>query len=189
MKRAAVFAVSLAAATMFTTVAQLSAQNRPNFAGTWAVIADANAPAAPAAPAGGGGGARGGGGGGGGGGRGGGRGGGFGLGMGATITQDASTLTIVRMAGGAQVTSVYRLDGSESKNTVQQGGNAVEQTSTARFDANKLVITTNSTVGGNAVQTTMALSLDPQGNLVVETTAPGRGGGAPTTTTMRYRKG
>jgi hypothetical protein len=109
--------------------------------------------------------------------------------MGATITQDANTLTVVRTVGGAQVTQTYRLDGSESTNTVQQGGAAVEQKSTARFEGQKLVITTNTTMGGNAVQTTMGLSLDAQGQLVVETTAPGRGGGAPTTTTMRYRKG
>jgi hypothetical protein len=183
MKRAAVFAVTMAAATMMVAATHAGAQNRPSFAGTWAVIADANAPAAPAAPAGGG---RGGGGGGG---RGGGRGGGFGLGMGATITQDANTLTVVRMVGANQVTQTYRLDGSQSTNTVQQGGAAVEQTSTARFDGTKLVITTNANMGGNPVQTTMALSLDAEGNLVVETTAPGRGGGAPTTTTQRYSKG
>jgi hypothetical protein len=175
MKRAAVFAVTLAAATTLVATTQLSAQN-PNFTGTWAVIADAAAPAP-------------GGGGGGRGGRGGGR-GGLGLGMGATITQDASTLTVVRTTGAGEVRSVYRLDGSESRNTVQgRGGATAEQVSRARFDGGRLVITTQQDFGGNMVETTMALSLDGQGNLVVETTAPGRGGGAPNTTTMRYRKG
>ena len=180
MKRGAVFSVSLAAATMLLVSTELGAQNRPSFAGTWAVIADANAPAPPAG---------GGGGGGGGGGRGGGRGGGAGLGMGATITQDANTLTIVRATGAGEVRTVYNLDGSESRNTVQGRGGAMEQVSRARFDGSKLVITTQQTMGGNPVETTMSLSLDPQGVLVVEATAPGRGGGAPATTTMRYRKG
>jgi hypothetical protein len=177
MKRAAVFAGSLAAATMLLAATHLDAQNRPSFAGTWSVIADANAPAAP-----------GGGGGGGGGGRGG-RGGGAGLGMGATITQDANTLTVVRTTGAGEVRTVYNLDGSESRNTVQGRGGPMEQVSRARFDGSRLVITTQQNFGGNNVETTIGMSLDAQGNLVVETTAPGRGGGAPTTTTMRYRKG
>jgi hypothetical protein len=33
------------------------------------------------------------------------------------------------------------------------------------------------------------MSLDASGNLVVSVTAPGRGGGEPTTTTQTYKKG
>jgi hypothetical protein len=109
--------------------------------------------------------------------------------MGATISQDASTLTIVRTTGAGEVRAVYNLDGSESRNTVQGRGGPMEQVSRASFNGSRLVITTQQNFGGNMVETTMSLSLDAQGNLVVESTAPGRGGGAPTTTTMRYRKG
>jgi hypothetical protein len=56
--------------------------------------------------------------------------------------------------------------------------------SPAARQGSRLVITTQG-ANGNTV---MALSLNAQGQLVVETTAPGRGGGAPTTTTQTYTK-
>jgi len=178
-----VFAVAVAAA-------DLSAQ-APDFAGQWSMVVDANAPARGGGGGGGGGGRGGGGGGGGGGGRaGGGMGGmgGAGLGMAATIVQNANTLTITRMLGGAEVRSVYNLNGSPSTNTMAAGGNQIQQTSTAAWTGGKLVITTNVEMGGNQVQQTMALSLDGT-TLVVETTGAGRGGAAPMTQTQRYTKG
>jgi hypothetical protein len=112
-----------------------------------------------------------------------------GLGMGGSIAQEAATLTITRTTPGGEVRTVYRLDGSESRNSFTMGGgNAVESVSRARWDGNKLVVTTTTNMQGNAVETTMTLSLDGQ-NLVVESTAPGRGGGAPTPMTLRYTKG
>src|SRR5688572_5940858 len=93
----------IAVVLMFGAAASLAAQAKADFSGKW--VADA----AAAAPAGGGGG-------GGGGGRGGGRGGGFGNEF--TIAQTAQTLTITRMQGDQTVTTVYNLDGSESKNMV-----------------------------------------------------------------------
>jgi hypothetical protein len=112
-----------------------------------------------------------------------------GLGMGGTIAQDAATLTITRTTPAGGVRTVYRLDGSESRNSFTMGGgNTVESVSRARWDGNKLVITSTTDVQGNAVETTMALALDGE-NLVVESTAPGRGGGAPMPMTLRYTKG
>jgi hypothetical protein len=160
MKGAVVLASALATMLGF---ADLSAQ-APDFSGTWTSTA----------PAGGAGGA--------GGGRGGGRGGG--LGMTATITQTANTLTVARTLGGTAISSIYNLDGSPSTNTLSFGGQSIEQTSTAAWDGGRLVITTQGQVGN----TVMALSLNAQGQLAVETTAPGRGGGAPTTTTLTYTK-
>jgi hypothetical protein len=108
--------------------------------------------------------------------------------MGGTIAQDASTLTITRTAQGGEVKTVYRLDGSESRNSITgRGGEAVESVSKARWEGSKLVITTTTTVQGNPVETTMTLSLDGQ-NLVIESTGAGRGGGATVTTTTRYTK-
>jgi hypothetical protein len=171
-------AVAFASATAF-------AQAKPSFAGKWTLVPDANAAAA------------GGGGGGGRGGRGGGGRGGFGNEF--TITQDASTLTTVRMQGETEIKSVYKLDGSESKNMVTMGGRGggaeppapVEIVSKASWDGNKLVIVTTNPPrgGGEPTQSTMALSLDASGNLVIESTNPGRGGGAPMTTTRTYKKG
>jgi hypothetical protein len=141
-----------------------SAQGK-NFAGTWTVVADPAA-AAPAP----------------------GRGGGRGLGQGATIAQDAKTLTVTRTTQNGEIKQVYNLDGSDSKNTLTMGGNSVEQLSKAKWEGDKLVITTTMNFNGNASESTMALQLDAAGQLVVESTGAGRGGGPPTTTKMTYKK-
>ena len=150
------------------------AQAKTDFSGKW-TLDPASAPApAPAA-------------GGGGGGRGGGRGGGGGLGQEFTITQDASTLTITRDQGGQPVALVYKLDGSESKNTVAGRGGQQEQVSKTMWMANKLMITTKLDFGGNTVEQARTLSLEG-GNLVVEQSQPGRDGGAPQTQKLVYKK-
>ena len=175
--RRALTVVAAAAFALSTATAAL-AQGKPDFSGKWTLDA-ASAPAAPAAaPAGGGGG----------GGRGGGRGGGGGLGQEFTAKQDANTLTITRQQGGNEVTATYKLDGSESKNTTQGRGGPQESTSKAMWEGNKLVITTTQDFGGNSVERKMTLSMEG-GKLAVEQTAPGRGGGEPTTTKVMYNKG
>lgn len=162
----------LGAAAIVLWAVGVNAQAKPSFAGKWT----REAPAGGAAAAGGGGGGRGGGGGG-------------GFGMECTITQDASSLTVEYMAGGQNPTPIklaYKLDGSESKNSMpgRGGGAATEVTSTAKWDGSKLVITTK---GANG-DTVRALSMDGA-KLSVETTAPGRQGGDPTTTKATYTKG
>src|ERR1043165_9347927 len=119
-------------AALFSTVAlalsmvAVFAQAKPNFAGKWTLVADPNA-----APAGG-------------------RGGFGGLGPMATIVQDDKTFTVTRSVQGTDVKAVYNLDGSDSKNTMNMGGNAIDQVSKAKWDGNKLVITTTVNFGGNA---------------------------------------
>ena len=145
------------------TIAQ--AQDKPNFSGSWTLVVDPNA-----APTGG-------------------RGGGGGLGQAAAITQDAKTLTITRTTQNGEVKTVYNLDGSESKNMMSMRGGQVEQVSKTAWDGSKLMITTNYTMGENAVTTTQSFALDASGQLMVSTTRPGRGGGEPTTTVQTYKKG
>jgi hypothetical protein len=140
------------------------AQDKPNFSGSWTVVADPNA-----APTGG-------------------RGGGGGLGQAATLTQDAKTLTITRTTQNGEVKLVYNLDGSESKNMVQGRGGQTEQVSKATWDGAKLVITTNLMMGENAVTRTQTMSLDASGQLSVTVSGPGRGGEV-MTTTQTYKKG
>jgi hypothetical protein len=85
--------------------------------------------------------------------------------------------------GGAEGTMqkrVYMLDGSDSKNP---GFGGQEQVSKATWQAGKLVITSTTQFG----ETKQTLSL-VGGNLNVEQTNPGREGGAPTTTTIVYKK-
>ena len=159
--RRALTAVAVTLATALTL-----AQAPPNFAGKWTLVPDPNAAA------------------------GGGRGGmGGGLGQEATITQDASTLTIARTTQMGPFTSTYKLDGSESRNTLNFQGNSVDQLSTAKWDGAKLNVQTKMDFGGNVVETSMVLALDATGNLIVDTTRPDfQGGGGPITTKATYKK-
>jgi hypothetical protein len=138
--------VSVIAAAILA-VATMAWAQKPDFSGNWTLD-----PASAPAP-----------GGGGGGGRGGGRGG---LGQGAMVKQTADTLTIERTMGDNKVTTTYKLDGSESKNTMMgRGGEPMELVSTAKWDGPKLVITTKTGQG----ESTQAWSLDGS-TLTVETT-------------------
>jgi hypothetical protein len=135
-------------ATAVLAVATLAfAQAKPDFSGSWAPEA---APAADAA-------------------------GGRGMGGGPiTVKQTATELSVESQGrGGQPQTRVYKLDGSESKFTMGQG----EAVSTAKWDGNKLVITTK--VGENT--NTQTWSLDA-GTLTIER-AGGRG-----PSTMKYKK-
>ena len=151
---------ALALALTLTGVVAAAAQT-PNFSGKWAVV---EAP-------------------------GGGRGGFGGLGQSAVIKQDAETMTITRTTQMGEFTSVYKLDGSESKNTLTVQGNAIEQVSKAKWDGGTLRVDTSMSFDGNPVQITMAMSLDPAGALVIESTRPDfQGGGGPITTKTTYKK-
>ncbi len=170
----------VAVVLMFGAAASLAAQAKPDFSGKWVMDAAA-APAPPAgAPAGGGGG----------GGRGGGRGGGGGFGQEFMAKQDAKMLTITRMQGDATVTTVYNLDGTESKNMVagRGGGEPTAQVSKAVWDGAKLVVTTTINAGGNNIEQKRVFAIEG-GNLTIETTQPGRDGGPGTPTKLVYKKG
>jgi hypothetical protein len=99
-------------------MATLSFAQKPDFSGTWTLDEAASGTA------------------GGGGGRGGG-----GLGNGGTVKQTADTLTVERMAGENKITATYKLDGSESKNTMMGRGGQMEAVSTVKFDGGKMIIT------------------------------------------------
>jgi hypothetical protein len=159
----------LSAAAVVILTAGLIAQAHPSFAGKWAREAAA-APAGDQAAQGG---------------RGG-RGGRGGFGQAVTITQDTATITMEYEQGGQNPTPVkrvYKLDGSDSTNTMTFGGNSVDQVSKATWEGSKLVITTTSQMG----ETRQVLSMNGA-DLNVEETRPGRQGGAPTTTTVVYKK-
>ena len=147
MKRAR---IGILATAVFAVATLAFAQAKPDFSGTWTPEVD------PAAAAGGGGG------------------GGRGMGGGPmTVKQTATDLTITREGRQGQVTTAYKLDGSETKVTMGQ----MEGTATAKWEGNKLVITTK--VGENA--NTQTWSLDG-GVLTIDRT----GGRGPSTT--KYKK-
>ena len=135
------------------------AQGKPDFSGRWVAV---DPPPVSGNTAGG---------------RGGGRGAGFQPGFGPefTIKQDATTLTITR--GGQASPLTYKLDGSQSKNTVTRDGQQQEQISTATWEGDTLVIATQVTFQGNTREQRRVLLME-NGNLVIQQTNPGRGGGA-----------
>jgi hypothetical protein len=141
MKKIALLVVMLAVA-----VAGLSfAQARPDFSGKWA-------PKEAAAPAGGGG-----------------RGGG--MAGPVTVKQSASELTQERTVGDNTMTTVYKLDGTESVNKTQRG----ESRSTAKFDGGKLVIKTTMEGPNGATETTATWSLSADGRELTIVSASARG--------------
>jgi hypothetical protein len=194
-------AVCLVAILLAVPAPDLSAQAKPDFSGRWTTAPDpaaaapsAGAPAAGAGRATAAGPQRGGG-------QPGGRAGDMGSGWGSTITitQDAERLTVEYMfftRGDMQppLKFVYALDGSETKNSVMMGHGIQVQSSRAKWDADRLVITTTHTFTdpdtGKPMTTdvTQTLSLDSPASLVVATTRPGVLGGAPTSTRTVYRK-
>ncbi len=118
-----------------------------------------------------------------------GRGGRGGLGPTVTVIQDPSTLTIVRVGMNGEIKSIYKLDGSESKNTIMMGNNSIEQTSKAMWMGDTLMVTTSRLVQGATQETVMNLYFDAKGNLVVASTPPPRGGAPVTKQIVIYRKG
>lgn len=149
------------------------AQGKTNLTGAWTIVVDSAAMAQQQGA---------------GGGRGGRGPGGGGFGQAFSATQDASKLTITRTTPNGDVVSTYNLDGSDSKNTVQGRGGATEVVSHAKWDGDKIVISTTRDMQGTAVTTTQTLSTDAAGNLWVENSRPGQDGAMMTTKTQ-YKKG
>lgn len=151
MKRARIGIIAVA----MIAVAAVAFAQKPDFSGTWTLDEAASGVTAP--PAGGGGG-------------GGGRGGGV-LGNGpTTVKQTADTLTIERTMGENKVVTTYKLDGTESKNSMMgRGGTPVESVSVAKFDGGTLTITTKQDMGNGPMESTSKWTLTG-GALTVETT-------------------
>ena len=142
MKRARVAVIAAA----ILAVATVAFAQKPDFSGTWTLDPEASG-APPAGTGGGGGGMRGGGG-------------------PMTVKQTADTLTIDRQGrGGGTMSTTYKLDGSESDITMGQ----MTAKASAKWDGNKLVITTKTEQGENVQTWSLA-----GGVLTIEATG-GRG--------------
>ncbi len=142
-------------AAAILAVATVAWAQKPDFSGTW-TLDPASAPATGSE-------------GGGGGGRGG---GGGALGNGpATVKQTADALTIERTRGDANVTLTYKLDGTESRNTMTgRGGQAADSVSTAKWDGPRLTIVTKQEMGGEVTESTQVWTIEGS-TLTVETTS------------------
>jgi hypothetical protein len=140
--------IALLVLAMAVVVAGMSfAQAKPDFSGKWAPKVDANAPAPPA-----GGGQRGGGG-------------------PMTIKQTAADLTVERTMGENTMSTVYKLDGTETVNKTQRG----ESKSVAKFDGAKLVIKTVSEGPNGPNEQTATWTLSADGKELTMVTASARG--------------
>ena len=95
-------------------------------------------------------------------------------------------MTVEDMRGGqapAPAKLTYKLDGSVSKNMMAGGGAPTEQVSKAMWAGNNLVVTT--TTGAGEEKRTFSMD---GGDLVVETSATARNGGAPNVTKVTYKR-
>ena len=120
------------------------AQARPDFSGKWAMKEAAAPPA---------------------GGRGGMGGGPF------TVTQTATELTQERTMGENTMTTVYKLDGTESVNKTGRG----ESKSVAKFDGARLVIKTTMEGPNGTMETTATWSLSADGKELTIVSSSARG--------------
>jgi hypothetical protein len=149
-------ALGVLAAVLF--VAGVSAQKTKDFTGTWTADTDKNGAAAA-----------------------GGRGGASDF----VVTMDAKTMNIATTRQGTTSNVTYHLDGTESKNVSARGGATAEVVSIAKWDGDKLVITTKGANGDS--KTSYWLEA---GDLIRETLAgaPGRDGAAPTPVRTYFKK-
>ncbi len=174
----------LAAALLFASV--VVAQAPTDFSGTWTIaptaraagVASGSAPPALSAQ------------------------GDMGSGWGSeiTITQDASTLTVVYTYFHPRdmqppLTFTYPLNGSAVTHTVNMGRGPQEQVSKASWRGASLAITTThrfvNPADGQAMtsETTQVLSLESPGTLVIETTRPACSAARRRRLARSYRKG
>ena len=153
MKRARIGVIAAAV----LAVATVAFAQKPDFSGTWQIDPEASGMA------------------GGGGGR---------MGGGPmTVKQTADTLTVERSMGGNTMTTTYKLDGTESTNQMMGRGGSMEAKSTAKWDGNKLVITTTGANGS----TTSTWYMDGA-SLVNEAQIPARGDQPAGTRKTYYKK-
>jgi hypothetical protein len=111
------------------------------------------------------------------------------LGPEATIVQDSATITITRSVPQmGEMKSGYKLDGSDTPASLDIQGFAIQTVSNAKWEGEKLALTTRVDYNGTGLSSSATLSLEA-GVLVVTTTVPNLQGGAPTSTTMKYKKG
>ncbi len=175
---------ALAVVGVVLLAAAVAAQAKPNFSGRWTRVPDQSETAGARA-----------------GGMRGGRMGGGGTGWTdeVVVKQDATTLTMTQNMQGTPTILTYKLDGTESKNTIpggalggRQGTGPTEMISRAAWEGDKLVILNPLSVnmGGTPMTITVkqVISLGTDGNIVVETSAEGLPGGQAMSNRAVFRK-
>jgi hypothetical protein len=109
---------------------------------------------------------------------------------GLVAADDGKVFTVTAATDFGETKTIYNLDGSEAKSPLEFNGMSIDRTTKAVWEGPKLVLTTTSDFNGMSFEIKQAWSLQPDGTLVIESTAPDfQGGGAPTTSKATYKKG
>jgi hypothetical protein len=104
------------------------------------------------------------------------------------VTQDGTTLTAEHAAEGHGHKSVYRLDGTESRNVLASHGSEIVTLSKASWTSDRLTIESHTTYpDGRKLHATAVWSLDAEGRLLIELTERGMRP-SPTSTKLLYAK-
>jgi hypothetical protein len=163
----------IGAAAVIWVAAQVTAaaQEKPDFSGTWALVAPAQPPAQGTPPPAG------------------------VLGPKMTIKQDAQALTIVRTSGGSAVAMTVPFDGSEARVHLParlcEGGQVAIYTLGWDGAAAKLSLTGTVPPGGGTVfkrESVYLLKMETPDTLTVQLTSPAPNQAAPRVITSSYRK-
>ena len=103
--------------------------------------------------------------------------------------QDAATLTTSHGAEGPDHVFTYDLSGKETRRTMTSHGETITTLSTATWDGERLVITEKTTdADGRQLDQKQTLSLDQQGQLVIDLTATMTGRPTQTMTLVHKKK-
>ena len=87
------------------------------------------------------------------------------------ITQTGGLLAL----SGGRLTAVYRLDGTPTKNQFKMGDKLMPATGRARWEGGRLFLTSGLDGAHDQRQSTIILSFDERGNMVVESRTAGPG--------------
>jgi hypothetical protein len=105
------------------------------------------------------------------------------------VAKDATTLTVTTTGQMGEFKTTYKLDGSAGSSPLDFQGNTVDRTTKMAWNDNKLTLTADSDMGGQAFEVKSVVSAGPDGSMIVETTLPDfQGGGAPITSKATYKK-
>ena len=105
------------------------------------------------------------------------------------VAKDATSLTVTTTGQMGEFKTTYKLDGTAGSSPLDFQGNTIDRTTKMAWDGNKLTLTADSDMGGQAIEVKSVVSPGPDGAMVVETTFPDfQGGGAPITSKATYKK-
>jgi hypothetical protein len=105
------------------------------------------------------------------------------------VAKDATLLTVTTTGQMGEFKTTYKLDGTEGSSPLDFQGNAIDRTTKMAWTDNKLTLTANSDMGGQAFEVKSVVSTGADGAMIVETTFPDfQGGGGPITMKATYKK-